>query len=420
MFSPISKSKTPLVLMALLSLALTSSAVANALIGTVFTISDNSTWSETHSALAYNSNQEEYLAVWYNDSLEDEIWAQRLDKGGKKLGAPFVVSQVAGHARDYPDVAYNSQANEYLVVWGDIDSSTNWLTIQSRRISGAGAVLDPVDIVISNFGSNVLAYQPAVAYSSSSDRYMVVWVERTLSPSNVGIFARKITGEGYYDGSIFLVSQPAYNFFNPDIAYNRATDRHLVVWEEVATVTSMSDIRGCQVHGNGGLYSTVFDIESRSNNAIDPAVAAIGSAPGQASFLVLYDYEYSATDHDIYGVYVSDSSSTIASIAAATTSHYERYPAVAGSEATGEYRMAWREENGSKDNRIKTYPCDRTGNRMGATEAFNGVTAGLPSAAAGPLGDFLIAWTDQPLGQTDRGLFGALFGTRSYAPLIGR
>jgi hypothetical protein len=346
--------------------------------------------------------------------------AQRLDRDGKLLSAPFYISQGAGHARQYPDVAYNSQANEYLVVWGDLDHSTNWLTIQSRRVSASGAVLDPVDILISNYGANYQAAQPAVAYSSAADRYMVVWSERMFSPLNSGIYARKITPEGYYEGSIFPVSQPAYQLNNPDIAYNSSTDRYLVVWQEVANVTSKSDIRGCQVNGSGGVYSTVFDIESFTNNATHPAVAAIGSSSVDAKFLVIYDYEFLLTDHEIYGSLIENNGAIASVIFPATSYNSERNPAVAGSEGTGEYLLVWREEIGSGDNHIKACPYDSAGNWLGDTYEFSGVSAGMPSAASGPLGDFLIAWIDHPVSRPNRDVFGALFGNRNYVPLIGK
>ena len=398
-------------------LALATPVLAGDLIGSVFPISDNNTWNETSCALAYNTVREEYLAVWFNDGVSDDIFAQRLDRDGRKLGVPFPISAGDGHVREYPDVAYNSQVDEYLVVWEDRDNTT-WKSIQSRRVSGAGSVLDPVDILISNYSASSDSYRPAVAYSSSSDRYMVVWVEWQKSPVKYSLYARKITQQGNYDGAMFLVSQSGANHNYPDIAYNPVTDRHLVVWQEYSNADSVTNIRGCQVYGSGGVCSSPFPVESRPNNATSPSVAAIGSAPGDARFLVVYDYEFLLTDHDIYGVLIESNGAIASDIFPGTSYNTERFPAVAGSENGKTFLILWREEVGLHDNRIKACLYDTSGNMLGSFYEFNGVAANMGSASAGPRGDFLAGWQDQPYGQDNRDLFGALFGTRSYAPLI--
>jgi hypothetical protein len=83
------------------------------------------------AAVAYNSQANEYLVVWHADVLaqddEFEIFGQRLSATGAELGGDFRISN-AGPEGDVargafsPALAYSSQANEYLVVrHGDPD-----------------------------------------------------------------------------------------------------------------------------------------------------------------------------------------------------------------------------------------------------------------------------------------------------------
>ena len=222
---------------------------------------------------------------------------------------------------------------------------------------------------------------------------------------------------------IHKLSESDYRHFEPDIAYNRITDRHLVVWEEFIDPANRTIIRGCQVYGDGGIYSTVFEIFNDNDflrNAVDPAVAAIATAPGNIKFMVVFDYEFSTTDHDIYGAFI-ETNGGIASLAyLATSLNKESSPAVAGSEGAGEFLIAWREDVGPGDNRIKVTQYDSAGVPLGSNDEFSGTAAGLGAAAAGPQGDFLVAWQDHLSGQNSRDLFGALYGYRNYAPLIGR
>jgi hypothetical protein len=85
--------------------------------------------------VAYNSAANEYLVVWHGDdntaplvNNELEIFGQRVSATGTQVGIDFRISALgpAGSAvyeAIMPDVAYNSAANEYLVVWhGDNDA----------------------------------------------------------------------------------------------------------------------------------------------------------------------------------------------------------------------------------------------------------------------------------------------------------
>jgi hypothetical protein len=136
--------------------------------------------------------------------------------------------------------------------------------------------------------------------------------------------------------------------------------------------------------------------------------------------MVVFDYEYSTTDHDIYGAFIETNGAINSYSYLATSLNKESAPAVAGSEGAGDYLIAWREDVGPGDNRIKATQYDSAGVPLGSTYEFSGEAAGRAAAAAGPLGDFLAAWQDRPSTQNTRDLYGALFGYRNYAPLIGR
>jgi hypothetical protein len=239
MFSIDKKLKLTLGVILLLSFALTTPALAGTLVGGTLTITAD-TPDEVSPAVAYNSTQEEYLVVWYNDrGLVDDadIRGQRLDKNGAKLSEPFYISEGfgSGHDRRNPDVAYNSTTDQYLVVWENLDSSTTWKSIRARLLSSTGAPLNAIDITIRDGTADITPLKPAVAYAQTADRYMVVWEETFndgVNPPTYSIKARTIESDGTL-GSVFPISNVDINQkYNPDIAYNHNVDRHLVVWEE--------------------------------------------------------------------------------------------------------------------------------------------------------------------------------------------
>ena len=86
-------------------------------IGTQFPILNDSSVTEVSAAIAYNPQRQEYLVVWYNDRPgNDDIRARRVARDGTPVGPAFYISIGPGAERRYPDVAYNPQRNEYLVV----------------------------------------------------------------------------------------------------------------------------------------------------------------------------------------------------------------------------------------------------------------------------------------------------------------
>lgn len=128
--------------------------------------------------------------MWWNDRPgNDDIGAQRLDKHGHKIGGTIFISAGPGHERRYPDVAYNTQSQQYMVVWENLQQG-GYKSIRARRLTGTGASLDANDIVITGDSNLYTPVRPAIAYASTSNRYMVVWAETWHStPLQIYIYA---------------------------------------------------------------------------------------------------------------------------------------------------------------------------------------------------------------------------------------
>ena len=82
---------------------------------------------EIYPSIAYNSQRQEYLVVWFNDRAGcDDVRAQRISATGEILGGPFYISAGCTPNRRYPDVAYNSVHDQYLVVWEQYEASSGY------------------------------------------------------------------------------------------------------------------------------------------------------------------------------------------------------------------------------------------------------------------------------------------------------
>jgi hypothetical protein len=381
---------------------------------------------EVYPSIAYNSQRQEYLVVWYNDRPgNDDIRAQRVSKNGALIGGPFYISTGSGADRRYPQVAYNRQQDQYLVVWEHYDNASMapGYGIYGRRVSGTGAVLDANDIVIRSTGANLYTpATPAVAYASTSGKYLVVWAE-TWHPMPIthGIYGQVVSSTGALDGGMFTISEGAGNAAReqPDVAYNRHANRYLVVWQQLTG--ALWDVHGQQVHGGGGLYQGDITIAYYTKSSMAPAVAAIPTSPTTYTFMVAWEFQYAPGDRDIYGRLVAEDGTPGTGFWISWANGLdESSPAVAGDELAKQYLVVWRHPLGVVDKPIHGRAISSAGALRGQVAEFSGVAADRAAVASGPTGDFMAAWQDQPVFATNTNIYGQVWGNREYLPLLLR
>ena len=124
-------------------------AIANEIGANDFRISDmgpdgDANFNAFYPAVTYNETANEYLIVWLGDDNigtlvegEDEIFGQRLNAVGGKIGVDFRISDMGPDGNTlfdayYPAPVFNSTDNEYLVVWDGIDLITNPISIEAE------------------------------------------------------------------------------------------------------------------------------------------------------------------------------------------------------------------------------------------------------------------------------------------------
>lgn len=134
----------------------------------------------TLPSIAYNSTADEYLVVWESDLREDdnpsEIVGQRLTSAGEPVGENLAITTMMPYGLD---VTYHPVANEFLVVWAGNDD-TKGLEIFAQRLDAAtGAEVGDDDFRISDMGFdldlNFVVSDPAIAYNDTRQEFLVVW-----------------------------------------------------------------------------------------------------------------------------------------------------------------------------------------------------------------------------------------------------
>ncbi len=194
-----------------------------ALAGGVISVATSSLW-EGFPSVAYNSVQDEYLVVYYFESSggSNSVGAQRVKPGtGALIGGRSTL--YASTFDQYPEVAYNSQANQYLAVtWGS--SGSGWM-VKGRLADGNGQPLGggTIPLAASGGGDGI-----GLAYNRVSNAYLGVF----LSQKNAEIWGVKVSAGGAPGTQIQVTASGTSLATQPQAAGSSAIGRWMVVASE--------------------------------------------------------------------------------------------------------------------------------------------------------------------------------------------
>jgi hypothetical protein len=290
-----------------------------------------------------------------------------------------------------------------------------------KRITGFGEILDDVEIEIGSCKvDDEPCEKPAVEFAYTSELYYVVWLINISVSDGKFVVGQVVNPDGSVGGSEtfnFISNHLEQERAAPALAYNRHANQHLVVWAEKG-MDGYWDIRGHQVTGDGDLIGSEIIIADVANkNCHHPSVAAIPTTSTDFKFLIVYDI----SDSDIWGVMMSEEGDMGDILEISSSTDYESWPHVAGSESNKQFMVTW--GNGSTVG-IWSRPVSEYGEMLSdPIRSFS--PGGAPSnsdVAAGPVGDFLAVYFDEDFNDEIPSLnvYGQLFGLRIYLPMIMR
>ena len=250
-------------------------------------------------AIAYNTNHDEYLVVWHD--ADDVIHARRVSPSGQVWGSFAVASNAYGKRQ--PSVAYDPARDRYLVTWiYDYWGNGTDFDIYGRFVPWDGPSASFTDFSICGWTNH--QWRPAVAFARTQDEYLVVWMNDGASPGVASyISGRRVWADGSgFPVSPFLISSGPEDRDFPDVAHNLARNEYLVAWD--ANIGG-GNIYGMRLSGTGTpLGGGEFAIAGWPSNEGRPSVAA---CHGADQYLVAWesDQETGGSDWAIYGRYVS-------------------------------------------------------------------------------------------------------------------
>ena len=294
-----------------------------------------------HPAVAYNSASNEFLVVWEQTYLGQDwdIRGLRLTATGVPIGGSFPVAARSNLERQ-PDVAYNSARNEYLVVWKQVvgEGDSAMPDISGQRLNALG------EAVGSDFPITFSAVEeawPRLDYDSNGNQYLVVWQEPGAG-TDVNVRGQRVSWDGSWLGGVLDIATNGWIQKAPVVAYAPRVSQFLVTWTEQPN-SDHRDIVAQRYASSGAALGDRIVVSSAANDYRDaPAVAFNGI---KNAWLVVWEYEISDTDHDILSRYVYPDGGLASSeypISAALG--VEARPAVAAG-SNDSYLVVWEQES---------------------------------------------------------------------------
>jgi hypothetical protein len=264
--------------------------MSSLLIKPPFRISETSTFLRDRGAgpaeIAFNPDDNEYLVVWESDGLTElkgvtDIYGRRLSGAtNERVGIDFRISSLSdvdkNHRSNGPKVVYNRTAREYLVVWngsGLFDSPDRLFEVYGQRLSRTGKEIGSNFRIsyTTDLGKVSTSFvrssgQPAVAWNSTNNEYLVIW-KGMGEPEDVvkmEIYGQRLKPNGELLGKYFRISHTTdqgnnFHASAPAIAYNSRDNQYLVVWSGGFKNESQAEVWGRGLSAAGLAFGPTTD-----------------------------------------------------------------------------------------------------------------------------------------------------------------
>ncbi|MGH9334137.1 MAG: hypothetical protein ACRD21_10350, partial [Vicinamibacteria bacterium] len=194
----------------------------------------------TYAAMAYNPDRDEILLIT-RDAQPTTIRGIFLGSDGQPNSAPFHIG--SGEA---PQVAYSPHSQRYLVTFSGVVNGT----YRANYVVVTGDSTQPAPVLGGGLIDILGSLSDAVAYSTVSQKFLVVYTKDGPPPLRANIRGRFFGADGT-PGPIFAIDNSVESQQLPRLAYSSSTDRFLVVYEDWATTNAHTT--GTILDANGNL-----------------------------------------------------------------------------------------------------------------------------------------------------------------------
>ncbi len=241
------------------------------LVGSNFPISTVPYSGEHFPAVAYSTSSSEYLVTWSVavSNTNNDIKGLRISTGGTPQGGVINIMQTST-VELISSVSYNSFSTEFLVVADSKPSFGFGYTIYGQRVASSGALSGQTFIVAGD--PDLLELDPDVAYNSQTHEWLVVWRDNRNGVHD--IYGRRIGPDGTLLGTDIAIAEANSTQESPSVIYNNPAQVYMVTWHDGRV--QYADIYAQIVHNNGTLSGTNFIVADAVGIQAGPDIAEGG------------------------------------------------------------------------------------------------------------------------------------------------
>ncbi|MBN1661530.1 MAG: hypothetical protein JXA93_24265 [Anaerolineae bacterium] len=344
-------------------------------------------------AAAYNDDLDEYLVVWADGRENGAYWdvyGQIVTANGAPSGENFVIRDEATNTLAYPDIAYDTVNERYLVVWYDMTE----IDVEGRVLNNDGSAFGSAFKLAEGTSTDMRGF-PAVAFHPQIAQYLVAYHGGAAGDLNV--YGKKVEATGTVGATEYAVSTAAGDQAYPDVSVDPATNGDfLVVWQDGRAATE--HIYGCLVYSTW-LLGAEFIVAAPSDPLYRPAVAFNPAAGTAGEWLVVY-YRDVAGDDQIRGRRVTAAGvPTGTGLTICDDAGDQRYPDVAyNAYGNDQWLVVWEDHRaGATNYDIYGRRVDVDGNTLGDAFAILNPTdfQSYPAVASSSTSDgYLVVLSD--------------------------
>lgn len=297
---------------------------------------------ETDADVAYNSQDNEYLVIFEWEDAGGgsgrDIASILVDANGQSALAPNGVATTDAFTDTHPTVAYNPTDNTYLAVW-ERAAATGDSYIQGAILHSSGA---PSSTFTISYWTGDQRY-PDAAYSATCNCYLVVWEDHWPSWDNrPDIYGAIVSASGSildYE-SVTGLNAPG-NQTRPAVTTNASNGRWMVTWQDsLNSGTTNDDIYGQQMQFAGASLSRWGDqvhIGALVGWGSTPDVAWGQVGSGDGEFLAVWP-----ENSNMYAQRIQADSVLASGVITVSNYASGKYaPAVAFDSADGAWWVVW-------------------------------------------------------------------------------
>jgi hypothetical protein len=343
-----------------------------------------------------------FVVAWVDTRYGNDIYARRFDPSGNPIGSSFKVNEDKGIRPHIAPSVLMGQGGNFVIVWEDFRQTDS--DIYAQRYDSMGGKLGS-NILVNSDSLNEDQYSPGVSLGRG-DRFMVTWVDLRSGTEN--IWARIFSFDGIAQTSIFKVdttttSEPRESpWIDSD-----TTGRYMIAWTDYAP--SLPTIYAQRFDSSGNVMGSRLRVSElgAEGERHNPTLSANPSGA-----LVVGWMDKRNLNYDIYartirsdGFPQQDSSFILNDDFIGAN---QESPRIA-TKSDGGFMVVWEDfRNSHSDIYLKKFNSNglSLGDESRVNDSLGYVNHGLPEIACNDSGKFVVVWQDEREGLD---IYGQLF-----------